>query len=141
MSKRNLPTCPTTQHAEQSTSFISVGQLDASTHIPSPPWSLNSVPLLSGDRDKMVHANELTEVMWYASKIGSQTSSEWCRKSQKWRSHEVVSIWKHTVLNISPWKYVYALVYWPISDTMLFYCKRTSGQLIWRSNTTTLDNL
>ena len=58
------PPCPTIQHAEQSTSaFTSAGWFDASTHIPSHPWSPNFATLLSGDRDKMVHANELTKVM------------------------------------------------------------------------------
>lgn len=69
------PPCPTIQHAEQSTSaFISAG-----THILSHPRSPNSATLLSGDRDKMVHANELTKVMLCAIKIGSQTSSKWFR--------------------------------------------------------------
>lgn len=72
------PPCPTIQHAEQSTNaFISAGWFDASTHILSYPQSPNSATLLSGDRDKMVHANELTQVMLCAIKIGSQTSSEW----------------------------------------------------------------
>lgn len=71
------PPCPTIQHAERSTNaFISAGWFDASTHILSYPQSPNSATLLSGDRDKMVHANELTQVMC-AIKIGSQTSSEW----------------------------------------------------------------
>lgn len=65
--------------------------------------------------------HELTKVMLYTRKRGSQTSSEWFRDSQKWRSNEVVGIWKHTVLNISPWKYVYALVYWPASDTICYF--------------------
>lgn len=119
--RETCPPCPTIQHAEQSTSFISAGWFDASTHILSHPWSLNSVILLSGDRDKMVHANELTKVMLYASKTGSQTSSEWFRESKKWRSSEVAGIWKHTVLNVSPWKYVCVLVYWPVCDTTLLW--------------------
>ena len=74
------PPCPTIQHAEQSTSaFTSAGWFDASTHIPSPLRSPNSVTLLSGDKDKMVHANELTKVTLRAFKTESQTSSEWFR--------------------------------------------------------------
>lgn len=37
----------------------------------------NSVTLLSGDGDKMVHANELTTVMSCVIKIEFQISSEW----------------------------------------------------------------
>lgn len=74
------PPCPTVQHAEQPTSaFTSAGWLNASTHIPSPLRSPSSATSLSGDRDKMVHANELTQVMLCAFKTESQTSSEWFR--------------------------------------------------------------
>lgn len=121
MSKRNLPSLPHHSTCRTVNQFHISRMVWCKYTYPEPPWSLNSVTLLSGDRDKMAHANELTKVMLYASKTGSQTSSEWFRESKKWWSSEVAGIWKHTVLNISPWKYVCVLVYWPGSDTTCFF--------------------
>lgn len=115
MSKRNSPSLPHNSTCRTVDRCLHISRMVWCKYTyPSHPPSRILWHCFQVIRDKMVHANELL----YASKIGSQTSSEWFRESQKWRSNEVVGIWKHTVLNITPWRYVYVLVYWPISDTI-----------------------
>lgn len=111
------------------------------TH-PEPSTVPERCDIVSGDRDKVVHANEVTRVMLGITKIGSQTSSEWFTESQDMKVQ-----WSGQHLEAHCFKCISLKICLCISEPanlwyyLPFYCKRRSGQFIQRSSSTTLDNL